>query len=256
MCTASTDQCSSCNAGFEFNSGLFRCDACSTGTYALAGSSSCTTCTSIACQTCNVNTGTCTGCNAGYELNSSSICVACPAGKYNSAGGVSACINCTLTGGCATCLTTADTCTGCSAGYFFTSGNSSCNACPTNQWAAAGTDNSCADCLSLTPQCSDCTATTGSCTGCNAGYQINGNVCDQCVAGKFKSVTGTAACINCTLTGGCATCLTTADTCTGCSAGYFFTSGNSSCNACPTNQWAAAGTNTSCVSCVAVSGNT
>ncbi len=122
-----------CAAGTYSNatgaSSFSTCLACSTGTYSMAGSSSCSTCPE---GYYSPNTTSCIACYAGsYNADSASTtCNLCPAGKYsNTLGAVSAL-----------------TCIDCPLGTFSLSGSSMCTLCPPGSYSNVTASSACISC--------------------------------------------------------------------------------------------------------------
>jgi len=120
------------------------------------------------CQPCSANSHSLSGatsltacfCNAGFAGAYGPLCVRCPANSYSLSG--------------ATSLTACF----CNAGFFGAYG-ALCVGCSANSYSLSGA-TSLTDCI------------------CNAGYTgANGSLCALCVSGKYKSVTGSSACVDC-----------------------------------------------------------
>ena len=192
-------------------------------------------------------------CNAGYTGPDGGTCTACVAGKYKISTGAAACSNCpantyqSLTGqtGCLTCGANTQSLAGsdsvddclpvCAAGSHYDSSLDQCASCDVGKYQpTSGTQTDCLTCADGTYQdasaqtvCKDCPGnsyslisadgaldTSADCK-CNAGYTgPDGGTCTACVAGKYKTSTGSAACSDCaantyqSLTGqtGCEAC--------------------------------------------------
>jgi len=188
------------------------------------------------------NGGTCTACEAGkYKTGAgSAACTDCGANTYSAATGAtdaSTCLACPANSGHALAAQTAvgsclcnlgftgpngGTCVSCVAGKYKTgAGSAACTDCDANTYSAAtgATDASaCLECPSSTQSVGGSTAQT-SCV-CNPGFTgPNGGTCTACEAGKYKTVTGTAACTDCGAnTYSTTTGATAAGTCLSCPA--------------------------------------
>jgi Tyrosine-protein kinase ephrin type A/B receptor-like/Regulator of chromosome condensation (RCC1) repeat len=143
------------------------CKACPTGSYSLAGASTCT-------------------CLAGYTSTYGTACTPCGAGKWKNATGSATCTNCTAGTWSAA---GASGCTNCTAGTYSAAGASGCTNCTAGKYIAAGVDS-----------CTNCTAGTYStgksattCTNCTAGtYSASGaSGCAAC-PGNMTSIQGSA----------------------------------------------------------------
>lgn len=86
--------CTSCNAGYGWNSNGAAtnnaCTLCAIDFYSLGVDSACLPCTVInvnGCRSCNRVNNVCTSCHPGYHWNpSSNSCIACVAGTYSLGG--------------------------------------------------------------------------------------------------------------------------------------------------------------------------
>ena len=149
-----------------------------------------------------------TTCSEGFTGPAGS-CTACVAGKYKTSTGSA-------------------TCTDCGAGKYSTStqatAEGTCLACPSN---------------SNSPSPSSALA---ACT-CNAGFTgPDGGSCTNCVAGKYKINTGSAACTDCGAgTYSTSTGATLAATCVTCPINTFSGASASSCQPCQANALSVAG---------------
>ena len=186
-------------------------------------------------------------------------CTTCVAGKYKIATGSAACTDCvTGTYSATTAATEIATCLACPTGTYSTTTAASaiadCLACPAGTYSpttAATASAACLTCptgtsssvagVSLCPCLRGTYVSTTSPVGstssaacvipqCNVGYTGPSGLCTACVAGKYKSVPGSAACTDCgsgtystaaavTAAAGCATCpANSGASCTSCSA--------------------------------------
>jgi hypothetical protein len=148
--------------------------------------------TSSACIACVAGTNSeCTDCDTG---DAGSACIACVAGTYHEPA-----------------FTGSYTCIDCGAGKY-------------SATIAATAEASCSYCLGV----STVSANRTSCQ-CNTGY--TGSACDACVAGTFKSSTGSVACTACP---GGSTSSDDRTSCTDCGAGkYSATMAAPACSDCP-----------------------
>ena len=231
--------CAACVAGkYKDATGSAACIDCGIGTYsstlAATAAAACVACPNntfsgvigisnvLACQSCQPNAVSVAGsvsqeycyCKAGYaHVETEFRCNACTPGTYNSHLARKACSNCTI---------------GMYSVHYNATGPETCQACPTGQWSPEGSAN-----CNLCPLYSKTLGTSGSVSDCvcDAGYTGKaGSTCTPCSVGKYKDVTGSAACTDCgsgtysttnavTSAAGCLTCPTNSGaSCTGCSA--------------------------------------
>jgi hypothetical protein len=214
--------CLACDAGkYSTITGAISsevCTLCLIGKYSTAGSSTCISCAAgkystdvvavseAACSACPGNTFSPEGsydisscqCNSGYTGTSS--CTACLAGFYKSSRGSSSCLACALnqvsTVGASSCS--------CIAGFHLSAAGPEsityessdpvrCVPCVSGKYLptiGAASDTECIVC----PSNSDSEPGSSSCQ-CIAGY--TGSACIACVAGKYKTVSGSGACTDC-----------------------------------------------------------
>lgn len=170
-------------------------------------------------------------CREGYGLVNG-VCVICAKGTFKGTHGNETCTPCA--GGFFANVTGSLECLECPSNTFATGGNIECEACRDNSQSVPGSDSpndclcnvgyyfettgdyalecvSCAegtykDTVDLEGSCFDCPADSNSpatsdditdCT-CNIGFTgADGTVCAACELGKFKDVTGDAACESC-----------------------------------------------------------
>lgn len=155
--SATYQVCQPCSAGlYAPTAGSTFCTACPSGTWAPAGSASCSSCLTNACTSCQSTDGTCTSCTAGYTLNNG-VCNECNAGTFAFAGATS--------------------CTPCGAGTWSPAGASSCQACVLS--------GSCVDCNPTDGSCSQCLnglSPESGCTTCDYGYVLQGASCVSCAS--------------------------------------------------------------------------
>ena len=210
-------QCVNCEAGtYNALSGRTACAACPTHSSSLPGST-----VLCACM-----------CGAGYTGQDGGTCTQCIAGKYKVATGDAVCTNCDIRqystavaatlDVCQECPSNSnapdasdeptdctcnsgsggpngDTCTECMAGkYKVSTGEEVCTSCVTEYYSTAvgAKSNVCQRCPSksnsfeASDKQTDCTCNSGS-TG------PDGSTCEECIAGKYKILTGDAECTNC-----------------------------------------------------------
>jgi hypothetical protein len=130
-------------------------------------------------------------CNQGYTGPNGGTCTACGQNSQSPSGSVAL--------------------TNCICNLFYTGPNGgTCTACAAGKYKPATGAGICTDCgdgkhsdtMTATAEtaCSDCpgvsTSVNRTSCQCNAGY--TGSACIACVAGKYKSVTGTDLCTDCT----------------------------------------------------------
>ena len=136
------------------------CQPCSAGKYLLAGANQCSNCPSNADSPVRSTLLTQCVCNAGYSGTNGNTCTACAGGKYKTHSGSAICIDCPPFSNSPLASTVITQCS-CNVGY------------------AGPAGGTCA-----LPKCG-----AGS-TGPDGGPCV-------CVAGKYKSNTGTAECMDC-----------------------------------------------------------
>ena len=240
----SSGNCQICPAGsYSTVQGASTCIGCSAGTYSGAsGASSSTACTNClvgtysgglgmsACITCpagstspsgssSVAACVATACNAGFTGPNGGPCTACVAGKYKTTSGITACIDC-------------------GAGTYSTSTGATlaatCLACPLNSNSAIASSASTA------------------CT-CNAGFPgPNGGPCIACVAGKYKTTSGSVVCKDCVVgTYSTSTGVTLAATCLACPLNSNSAIASSASTACTCNAGFPGPNGGPCIACVA-----
>ena len=204
--------------------GYVPCTACPIAKYSVATNAS----TVTTCVACPANSGaSCSGCtaitnctcNVGYTGPDGGVCTACVAGKYKTATGSAACTDC----GAATYSTTVGATVA-----------TTCIGCPTSS-------NSPISSVALT-----------ACT-CNVGFSgPDGGTCTGCVAGTYKTVTGTAVCNTC---GGntysTAVAATGVATCVACPTSSNSPISSSALAACTCNAGFTGANGGTCTSCIA-----
>jgi hypothetical protein len=248
--------CSQCQAGFMLVGSV--CNPCPPHSFSTGGPT-CSPC-STDCDTCTSST-MCTSCLNGkgkyYDMGTSSvICVACTGLKYFVAPN-QYCGTCHSS--CASCNGgTSSSCTSCNDPFKLVAGSCSSSCQPGEYWSSTG-GGSCPTCPT---HCTTCTGPT-TCTGCQAGYGLQGGLCQPCGTHQYFEAN---LCHDCdpscdTCTGGgpnqCSTCPTgkgydsIAHTCTSCSNGYYWVDGNSPCAQCSTYcATCSGGGSNACTSCV------
>jgi hypothetical protein len=162
-----TATCTNCGAGTYSSAGSTACMGCGAGTYSAAvgatASWRCSPCPSNSISPVGSSALTSCTCSTGSTGPNGGLCAPCAAGKYKE-------------------LTGTVTCTPCGAGTYSAAVGataiSKCSACPPNSNSPAGS-----------AAFTSCTCNTGS-TGPNGGPCAVSNA--ACVAGKYKTLTGTA----------------------------------------------------------------
>ena len=252
-----------CNVGYT-GTGPSSCVLCAANKYkATIGNVACTSCAT------GGNTNGTTGgnstasclCSAGY-YGTSNACVVCPKDTYKSttqSGDVSLCLNCAPISSTASTGATASTLCLCRAGYYGTTGNSTCLQCPVNTYKA--TTASASSCTACSATISTTNGTIGgnstlSCMCTSGYYSLTGNTnCTKCPVDTYGIQNGlgdvVARCLPCdpmsstaNVTGkaGSVSCL--------CRAGYYGTQGNNTCLACPVDYYkATTASATACTKC-------
>ena len=216
--------CTQCPAGqYKAVSGNVACTDCSANTYStVTGANSVST-----CQSCPSNTESGDGstaltscvCKLGYTGPNGGTCTACQPGKYKSVTGSSNCLNCSAN--------TYSTATGAIA-------SATCQNCPSFTQSNAGSS-------ALT-----------SCV-CNPGYTgPDGGTCSACAAGKYKAVTGSIACTDCSSNSySTAIAATTVGTCLSCPLNSQSVAGSSTLTSCVCNLGYTGSDGAACTACAA-----
>ena len=224
---------------------------CTSGTFSLAGASTCT-----ACQIGNycVN-GVQTACAAGSYASStsSSICLACPAGSY--------------------CAQGSSTASQCSDGSFSLTSSSSCTVCPAGSFCKGGSKVLCqsGSYQSLTSQlsCIPCTAgnycvegstsvtacasgtyslaSAGVCSDCPSGSSCNSGVATLCSAGNYQASTKQTSCLSCTVGSYCVQGSISPTVCPDGLTSLASSTSSTSCTSCPAGNFCKTGIKTACV---------
>ena len=231
--------CNVCAAGkFKDTTGSATCTNCGAGTYsAVTGATVATVCTNCTAGTYSVTAG----------ATVASVCVACPGNSYSPASS-SALIACTCNAGSSG--PNGGACTLCVAGKFKgTPGTATCTNCGAGTYSAAGS-SACAGCPSNSSSPASSVVLTA-CT-CNVGYSgPNGGACRACVAGKYKTATGSVACTDCTAAKySTVVAATVATTCLACQTNSNSPVASSASAACTCNAGFTGPDGVSCMACV------
>ena len=257
-----------------------KCSTCTPGKYkSITGTSACLNCpvntpfspvASLASTACIVVTD----CPPGYTGPSGGPCTACVAGTYKDNAGTATCIPCpagTISPAASTssaaCIVEVckvgntgpigGPCTPCAAGsYKDTTGSAPCTACGVGQYSivvASASSMPCLACLANTasPAGSSSFAACVTVTDCWAGHTgPYGGPCTACVAGTYKSVTGSATCTACPAGTTSQVASTSSAACivADCNAGYTGPSGGP-CAACVAGKYKDVTGSTACTDC-------
>lgn len=173
------------------------------------------------CSNCNKVTGECLACDSGRFLNDN-LCLVCPKNASCSDGKTFKC----AAGYYAT--TGATSCSSCPAGTFSSAGSAGCTNCPTGTYASAGTScvtcpagtysrGAVTSCSSCSQNCTSCTSDT-QCTQCETGYTLQNG---KCV--KLNLV----CCPNCSI------CDSSTGICSKCEIGRYYNAALNECMPCP-----------------------
>ena len=246
-----------CNPGYTGPDGG-PCTACVAGKYKPAsGSEPCTLCDAGKSSTSvsATSSGTCNTCpGRTYDSDDRTQCLACPSDS-NSPSLSDEITDCRCNvgytgpdgGPCAACIagkyktqTGSATCTLCNAGQYSNqvgaSSSGTCVNCPTGTYSNADRSPPCSSCASdsNSPSASD---DFSDCL-CNVGYTgPDGGPCTACVPGKYKTVTGAAACQDC-VAGYYHQLPGASQDCSFCIPGnYTNGTGSSTCQDCPANSY-------------------
>ena len=197
-----------------------------------------------------------------YYQVSSSLCVSCEPGKFWEAGQCSACPVSTYSS-----VSGALNCTACPAGtYSDGAGLSVCKGCPVDTYSMTVGASGGGVCMSCPVNALSVTATsTLSGCICNVGSTgPDGGPCAVCVAGKYKSVNGSAECTMCpknTFSGvgasSCEVCQANATSAAGsvsqaycyCKSGYAHAVASYTCKICDPGTWNSQLGRTACSNC-------
>ena len=192
--------CSKCNAGkFKISPGSAPCSTCVSGKYSTgSGVTSASLCFEAGKYKVNPGCSICTNCIAGQYSTAvaaiSNVCKSCPPPQLSDDSADCVCI-------AGFSAPNGGVCSQCIAGkYKINIGNAACSNCAAQQYSTAvgATSDVCQMCNSnsnsplASNEHSDCI--------CDSRYTgLNGGTgsCIQCVAGKFKTQSGSAACTNC-----------------------------------------------------------
>ena len=242
-----------CPAGYYSLAGAAECVACPAGHYSTAGAGACSACPGGTYGTGGSTSPACSGdCAAGYACPAGSSsgnavpclpgyysqaraaeCTACPGGKYGSVS-----------------LLSSNACSGmCTAGYYCPAGSVSpvpeANPCPAGFYSTSGA-TTCIACPGGKYGTGSPVATSAACTGeCTAGYACtSGSVSATalaCPAGYY-SIAGQASCTQCPGgTYGTGSAVATSDACDGsCAAGSYSLAGSTECTLCPAGKFGSA----------------
>lgn len=222
-------QCCECSTKCTQSVSTQICLSCSDGTFSSAGATVCTTCPAGKTSTSGASVCVYPPCAPG-TYRSAENCIGCSAGKYSGVTGASTatvCTNCLA--GTYSSLTSASSvtvCTNCPTGsYSAVAGASVCVTCPTGSTSPSGS-SSAADCVA-----------------CNVGFTgPDGGPCTACVAGKYKTTSGSSACTDCGAgTYSTSTGATLAATCVSCPINTFSGASASACQPCQANATSVAG---------------
>ena len=234
--TGGPQECVGCPAGKFNNDFSTYCASCPAGTTSPIGTSSAAACTAIVCAAASSLSINDCKCNAGYTGADNGVCLACAVGKYKTSSGSVACTVCETYSNSPSGSSASGACT-CNAGYTGADGGP-CSACVAGKYKTSSGNAACTDCavgtysgtVGATAACTACgaggTSPAGStafaaCTfQCSAGSTGPPGACVLCVAGKYKTSAGSAACTDCGTT--------TYSVTVGASA-------SSTCLACPSN---------------------
>ncbi|GMH50625.1 hypothetical protein TL16_g00827 [Triparma laevis f. inornata] len=283
--------CTQCPAGKKANSESTGCDTCPAGSFSAAGSTSCMECDAgkyspssstgnEECTTCPSgkfsSSGSATACGICTAGTYSSVtddagattCETCVAGKFQDQDGQNSCLDCPL--GTSQVSTSQTSCVTCKAGKFAgTQGKTTCDACGEGTVAPSTGSVSCTACPSGEYPNPDSSTLMTECKKCSPGTvgTSSRTSCDDCVAGKYASVSGLSTCSDCpagkkaagTKQTSCADCglgefqsSTGEDACETCTAGkYSQNTGSSSCTVCPGGSEALNSGSSACSGCSA-----
>eukprot|EP00158_Paraphelidium_tribonemae_P008242 Partr_v1_DN28524_c1_g1_i2_m73000 putative Inherit from NOG: VSP with INR len=211
--------CTQCQSGtFKAAAGVGSCLYCNAGESSNLGSGSCFKCPAGSFKQ-NSGAGTCRNCGSGqFSIGTGNIaCTNCPSGTFQPLQGANSCLSCSL-GSSYQPAEGSSTCLDCPAnsecltkvGYtcfsgFIDKGNGNCTSCPSGQFFANETCQTC-------PAFARCNATHYVCNqpyketldnrceipGCPPGKTLSANgTCTNCEVGTSKSEIGDTFCTPC-----------------------------------------------------------
>lgn len=273
-------RCIPCNAGTYTDQPRAQgCNACTPGSFALWGASTCTICqagtfteqdAATRCQDCPIGlwayqeSTACTQCENGkYSITARagdpSLCLDCPGGYYSTTSAATAASVCQLCGVGLQSSPGATTCTSCPQNTYTGPLGPGCLACPAFSTSPAGASLDQCVCIGGFLRAWSDNRQWFTCYGCSAGTYTtrnNASACGSCSAGKY-AIYGNATGMNGLETEVCSSCSSGhfsgaagQTECTPCSAGRFASAaGQSACTACPPGFFGAALGATVCQSC-------
>jgi hypothetical protein len=205
-----------CVPGFKGLNGA-TCSVCTTNTWCLAGVMH--TCTANSYSPPQSSVVTACICHEGYTRSDSGLCNACAAGTHKNTTGDASCTACGV------------------STYSVSVGavsEDTCSNCPTNTFAAYGSD-----------ELTDCI--------CLSGYFGNdGTACTSCTAGTYKENYGSAVCIPCKVdTYSNTTAANSPDNCLICPGNTFSVTGSTEITHCTCKTGYTGNNGTVCMSCAA-----
>jgi hypothetical protein len=216
--------CTFCGVGLygtaEAAESVASCERCPVNSTSVAGSGSIKQCECTRGYRQTLSHDGCIQCNPGYYDNITNIyeCSMCAGGLYSTAEGA----------------TDVETCQPCSEGTWSEEGSPTCSLCPTNSNSPSRS--------TLRTHCT-----------CNAGATgPDGETCELCLAGKYKTANGTVACTDCIAGKFSATTGATASsTCVNCSSNSVSSIGSILSTSCLCNSGFTGLDGGSCSACVA-----
>ncbi|WAQ97074.1 SCUB2-like protein [Mya arenaria] len=118
-------------------------------------------------------------CKAGEERSADgSMCVPCPKDKYQTEAD-------RIDGVCKPCPTGKDNCP---AGSFYSSLSQKCEVCPAGKYQSMSLMESCDSCPSWKTTLQPGATSRDQCVdACGSGYEFDGDVCDECPRGEFRT---------------------------------------------------------------------
>jgi hypothetical protein len=185
---ASIMECVPCADGYyksEFSVAL--CTACPTGTWTMQGAGGA------------MNMSDCTRCSAGYtgadSVSGVAVCTACVAGKYKSAIGSGSCTSC---GSFMTSVAGTTSVSGCMCGPGYSGpGGGPCVPCASGTYKDVSGSGACTTCGVDGSGPLGSTAFANCVFACAPGKTGPDGSCSACVAGKYKTTSGSVVCTDC-----------------------------------------------------------
>ncbi|ELP89851.1 protein serine/threonine kinase, putative [Entamoeba invadens IP1] len=195
-CDKTDGKCTTCKAGYGYDSGI--CTLCHDGYYSTGGNGSCIACPVI-CDNCIKKSGACSSCSSGYKKVGDN------------------CTSCASNGNCNSCDSNENesnrVCVECAEKYFLNEEHNRCYLYNT-----------------IDPNCDKCSRNAKVCVACSEKFVTDCTSCYKCDASKVKI--DTQSCMKCfDAINNCNSCIFTNTNfvCVGCFAPYVVSTNSKSC---------------------------